>query len=297
MRNLMLAMTACAALATAGAACADTRSVDQSLDFIESGSVEIYNTAGSVRVVAWDRAEIQVIGEIWTGAEELVFEVNGRRARIKVVVPRRSRRVEESDFIVYLPEGSRIDVGGVSADLFVDGVNGDQELSTVSGDIVTGLWGRSIDAGTVSGDIEVDGMGNEGEIDIGTVSGEVTLRDGNGRVSAGAVSGEVRIVGGSFDSVDLGAVSGDLVFEGSLNRGADMEVEVVSGDINIYLSGELDASFDIDTFSGDIENDFGPRPRRTSRYAPGMELSFEEGDGSATVTLSSLSGEIVLRHR
>jgi len=111
------------------------------------------------------------------------------------------------------------------------------------------------------------------------------------------VSGEVRISGRAFESVDLGAVSGDVVFDGSLADGADLEAEVVSGDINIYLRGDLNARFEIETFSGDIENDFGPAPRRTSRYAPGMELSFEEGDGSASVSLNSLSGEIVLRRR
>jgi DUF4097 and DUF4098 domain-containing protein YvlB len=296
MRNLMFAATAIALLATSPVS-ADTRSVDQSLEFTESGSVEIYNTAGTVRVIAWDRAEIQVVGEIWTGADELIFEVRGRRARVKVEVPRRSRRVEESDITVYVPTDSRIDVGGVSADITIDGVTGDQDLSTVSGDIITAMWGRSVDAGTVSGDVEVDGMARDGEVDIGTVSGEVILRNGSGRVSAGAVSGEIRISGRDFGSVELGAVSGDILFEGSLERGADLEAEVVSGDINIYLSGELNASFELETFSGDIDNDFGPAPRRTSRYAPGMELSFEEGDGSSRVTLSSLSGEIVLRHR
>ena len=294
MRNVMLVL---AALTLAGTASAATRPVDRTAEFSETGYVEIYNTAGSIRVIAWDRAEIQLIGDIWTGVEELEFEVRGRRATIRIEVPRNARRVEDSDIIVYLPIASRIDVGGVSADVIIEGVTGDQELSTVSGDIVTGLWGRRLDAGTVSGDIEVDGMGNAGEVDIGTVSGEVTLRNGSGRVNAGAVSGEVRVTGNDFESVDLGAVSGDIVFEGSLLRGADLEAGVVSGNINIYLLGEVDASFEIETFSGDIHNNFGPEPSRTSRYAPGMELSFEVGDGSASVSLGSLSGEIVLRRR
>jgi putative adhesin len=294
---MRMEMLALAVLTLAGTAAADTRSVDRSEAFIENGYVEIYNTAGSIRVVAWDRAEIQLVGEIWTGVEEVVFEVRGRRAVIKIEVPRHTRYVEDSDITVYLPRASRIDVGGVSADVTVEGVTGDQDLSTVSGDIITALWGSSVDAGTVSGDVEVDGLDNEGELDLATVSGEVTLRNGRGRVDAGAVSGEIRVYGSEFESVDLGAVSGDIVFEGSLTPGADFEAGVVSGDINIYLTGDVDAAFEIETFSGDIENDFGPEPRRTSRYAPGMELSFEEGDGSATVSLSSLSGEIVLRRR
>jgi len=276
---------------------ADTRAVDQRADFSRSGSVEVYNTAGSIRVIAWDRAEIQLVGDVWTGADEVVFEVNERRARIRIEVPRHARHIQGSDITVYLPAGSRIDVGAVSSDVSIEGVTGDQDISTVSGDITTAVWGHHLDAGTVSGSIMVDGLERDGDVDIGTVSGEVTLRNGSGRVSAGAVSGEVRISGRAFESVDLGAVSGDVVFDGSLADGADLEAEVVSGDINIYLRGDLNARFEIETFSGDIENDFGPAPRRTSRYAPGMELSFEEGDGSASVSLNSLSGEIVLRRR
>ena len=40
-----------------------------------------------------------------------------------------------ADITVNVPEGSSIEVSGVSADIDVDDVNGDQSLQTVSGDV------------------------------------------------------------------------------------------------------------------------------------------------------------------
>ena len=38
----------------------------------------------------------------------------------------------------------------------------------------------------------------------------------------------------------------------------------------------------------------GPRARRTSKYAPGKELSFTEGAGEATIRVKSFSGTVTI---
>ncbi len=54
----------------------------------------------------------------------------------------------------------------------------------------------------------------------------------------------------------------------------------------------MNADFDIESFSGDIEVCFGPKARGTSKFTPGSELSFTQGKGGARVELQTLSGEI-----
>ena len=44
--------------------------------------------------------------------------------------------------------------------------------------------------------------------------------------------------------------------------------------------------------NGDIDNCFGPKPERTSKYAPGQELSFQEGNGNARIDVSTMNGDI-----
>ena len=55
------------------------------------------------------------------------------------------------------------------------------------------------------------------------------------------------------------------------------------------------ADYEIETFSGTIDTDFGPRPDRGSLL--GTELEFSVGSGDADVSLSSFSGRIRLRER
>ena len=75
------------------------------------------------------------------------------------------------------------------------------------------------------------------------------------------------------------------------------EFETHSGNITLNLSRGVSARFEIETFSGDIENDFGQEPERTSEYGPGMELSFETGGGKARVEASSFSGAVEIRKK
>jgi DUF4097 and DUF4098 domain-containing protein YvlB len=119
-----------------------------------------------------------------------------------------------------------------------------------------------------------------------------TLRYPSGAVEAETVSGDVTIDGGSFDRAAAESVNGDIQFLADLRKGGKLAVESVNGDVDIDFSGDISAEFDIETFNGDIDNCFGPEAERTSRYAPGLELSFEEEGGDGRVTISTLNGDI-----
>jgi hypothetical protein len=56
----------------------------------------------------------------------------------------------------------------------------------------------------------------------------------------------------------------------------------------------VNAEFEIESFTGDIENCFGPKVEDRSEYGPGRELHFKEGSGSARVRAQSMSGDIHL---
>ncbi|MBD3235837.1 MAG: hypothetical protein GF330_03960 [Candidatus Eisenbacteria bacterium] len=73
--------------------------------------------------------------------------------------------------------------------------------------------------------------------------------------------------------------------------------ECHSGDITLTLPESVDADFDISTFNGEIQNAFGPRTERTSRYTSGYELDFSRGGGAADVRAETFSGDLELRIR
>jgi DUF4097 and DUF4098 domain-containing protein YvlB len=266
--------------------------VDRTLDAASDGRVHISNIAGAVTIDGWSRDQVQVTGELGRNVEELIFERDGDKVTIKVKVPKKSGRGIESDLYIQVPQASSIDVSTVSADIEVMKVTGEQSLGTVSGDIDTEGAESDISAEAVSGDIEVNGQNKVTNTRANTVSGDVQLVRVAGIADTESVSGDVMITDGSFERIDMSTVNGDLMFRSALQAGGKLTAETVNGSVDIEFTDDVSGRFDIDTFNGDIDNCFGPKPERTSKYTPGLELSFQEGDGDARVNISTLNGDV-----
>ena len=144
----------------------------------------------------------------------------------------------------------------------------------------------------VSGDIVVNGQNKVTNTRANTVSGDVVLDGVAGVADAASVSGEVTVVDGSFERIDMNTVNGEIMFRAGLQAGGKLSAETVNGDVDIEFTNSVSGRFDIDTFNGDIDNCFGPKPERTSKYTPGLELSFQDGDGDARVNISTLNGDV-----
>ncbi len=287
MNRILIALTAGLMLSPAMA-----EMVNRELDAAPDGRVDIFNTAGSITVEGWSSNKVEVSGELGQNVEELIVERDKDRIDIKVKVPRKNSRRIASDLKIKVPEKSFIDVSGVSADIVVAGVAGEQRLHTVSGDVVTEALGGDIGVESVSGDIEIERGKGDNETGVSTVSGDITVSGLSGYLDIEAVSGDITIDAGDFDRVGAETVNGDIVFRGKLRDDGKLAAESVNGDISIEFIGKVSARIDAETFNGDIDNCFGPQPQRTSRYTPGLGLSFTEGDGNGRVTLATLNGDM-----
>jgi DUF4097 and DUF4098 domain-containing protein YvlB len=266
--------------------------VKETIDAAADGQVDIVNIAGSVEVIGWSKNSVEVTGTLGDKVEELILERNGDRVLVKVKVPRNSHGKISSELVIHIPKKSSVEVSTVSADIELEGVMGEQSLQSVSGDIDTETGEQDVACESVSGDIEIAGESNDAETSAGTVSGDITLSNLSGAVEAESVSGDVFIDGGTFDRATAEVVNGDIHFQAGLRKGGKLAVESVNGDVDIEFSGDVSAEFDIETFNGDIDNCFGPEAERTSRYAPGLELSFEADGGDGRVVVSTLNGDI-----
>ena len=268
--------------------------VDRTIDAAQDGHVHVSNISGSVTVAGWSKNQVEVTGELGRNVEELIFTRDGDKITIKVKVPRKGGRGIESDLDIKVPERSSIDVGTVSADIEVSGVSGYQKLEAVSGDIETESVAADVTSGTVSGDVVIRGSGKDANTQCATVSGDLRLMGLAGNLKAETVSGDVVIDDGSFDRAGLNAVNGDIEFSSELRDGGKLSVETVNGEIDLQFANDVSGQFDIDTFNGEIDNCFGPKAKRTSKYAPGKELNFKEGSGSSRVVISTVNGDITM---
>ncbi len=268
--------------------------IRQSLDAAADGHIRVYNTSGTIEIVGWSQKSVQVDANLGDDVQELIFERNGDVVLIKVKVPNRHHGDIEADLVIHAPEQSSIEVSGVSADIEVEDIRGEQSLETVSGDVETSGVESDVEVGSVSGDVEVSGTGKEADTEAGTVSGDVALADLAGNVAGASVSGDVEVDGGSFREAYLETVSGDLSFYAALRNGGELMMESVNGTIDVKFSNKVSARFDIETFNGDIDNCFGPQAERSSRYSPGLELSFTVGDGDSEVAIETLNGDVYI---
>ncbi len=287
MKNIVTIVLSCLLATTLQA-----EGIDRTVAATAAGRVDISNISGSVTVSGWSQDRVEVTGTLGRNVEKLIVERTGDNVLIKVEVPRNSGRGVASELHIKVPINSSLDIGTVSADIEVTGVDGEQELRTVSGDVETEFSGARTWAESIGGDVEVTGDGAVGVVKVSTVSGDATVFQVSGEISAEAVSGDVVVSEGSFSRAALGSVSGNVLFQSGLGNDGSLVVDTVSGTVEITFDGEVSARFDVETINGGIRNCFGPKAQRKSRYGPGWALEFVEGDGRGRVAVSTVSGGV-----
>jgi DUF4097 and DUF4098 domain-containing protein YvlB len=275
---------------------AETR-IDELADAHPRGQVEISNVAGEIVVRGWARDQIKLTGTLGRGSDRLIFEPDGARTFIKVEVPENYGNVRASQLDVTVPEGSRVTIIGVSADITVTGVRGALRIQSVSGDIEAEVFEEDVEAKTVSGDLEIRGHDSDSLLTLTTVSGDGRVTDIRGELVGQSVTGSLDIKSSELTRARLRTTNGDIDLVTGLGSGARFDMEAINGDLVLDILGDVNAEFDIETFNGSIDNSFGPDSERTSKYAPGRVLRFTHGDGDARIRIKTLNGGIELRGR
>jgi DUF4097 and DUF4098 domain-containing protein YvlB len=260
------------------------------------GEVEIVNVAGSVRVMGWNRSEVDVRGELDDEAERLDFSTEGTRTVIRVVLPRNRSNSGGADLVVRVPELSAIRVNTISADQEIDGVLGAQRLQAVSGLIHAEAAGEDFQAKSISGDILVSGTkGSKPAIfTVTTVSGDLTLSKISGEIDVETVSGDMTIEATELTRARIRTTNGDMEVATKLANNARLDAETINGDVTLKVLGTVDAEFDIHTFNGEIESCYGEEAVHSRERGPGHDLNFTRGSGSARVRIKTLNGGVDL---
>lgn len=284
----LLPLTAALALAGTG------ERVEQRRPAAPDGLVEIENAAGSIHVVGWDKSEVEVTGTLGLRAEGLDVSGGPHRIAIEVQTGGNPHSVQ-SDLEIKVPKGSRLKIDSFAAGIAVEGVDGLIEAETVNSGIKIAAGSKQVRAESVNGGVEVACPCRR--VEASSVNGLVTIRGASGAVEASTVNGRLLVEGGRFERAQLESVNGGVSFVGDLDSGATLDVETVSGSVELSLPAGVAADFSISSFSGSIANEFGQEARRTSRYTSEKELEFSTASGGATVTIHTLSGAIVLRKR
>jgi hypothetical protein len=295
-RSTRLALLAALALLPcfAAPAFASTRPFAAQSPADPTGTVEIINVAGSIEVSGWNQPQVDVSGTIGDKVERVDVTGatgGGNHTTVRVVLPSGTSWMGDSSahLKIKVPHGSSLEVSLVSADLSVSGVDGNQKLQTVSGDI-RGSAGGNLQVNTVSGNIRMTTY-DDHALQIKTISGDMTVSGADGDVQVMTVSGDAELTLGSLTKARIESVSGDVQITSTLAPTGQFEASSISGTLRVKFTAEPDADIDVQSFSGSISNCFGPKPTE-EHYGPGSRLNFRSGKGGGKVRLDTKSGDV-----
>lgn len=260
-------------------------------------TIQVENLAGKLVFQGWDQNLVEVKGVLGDGVERLEIEEDEEGLYIEVVWDEEfhGRQQTDTDLNIMIPTNGSLSVETVSASISVAGIFGEVELETVSGAVAISGSPSTLDVENVSGKIVVENAPPGTNLE--SVSGQIEIQSASGRFDAENVSGSIVIRGGSLAGADIETVSGNITCHAVPGSDGDVDMETMSGTIELIVDAGASASYDLSTFSGAINNEIGPEPRRTSKYTPGKELSFNTGPGGPRISLSSFSGTIKLMTR
>ena len=293
-RTLTIALTALALAVPAGA----KQTVNETPPAAAAGLVAVENVSGSIKVTGWDRNEVAITGTLGDQVEKLDVQTSGDRMTIEVRLPSGSNRGGNRDLDANLeirvPRASRLQVETVSAGIEVGDVGGSQELESVSGSVTVQGTTSQLSVQTVSGSIKLSGQA--AEVRAESVSGSLELAGVGESLNAETVSGSLTASAGSLSRAQLSSVSGRVSFTGDLANGGRLEAESHSGSVELRLPASIAADFEVETFSGDISNDFGPPAERKGSFGPGKNLRFSTGS-AARISVETFSGSVKLKQQ
>jgi hypothetical protein len=286
-----IAAALCASIVPSSLVCAgnefrESRSADP------QGTVEIFDITGSIELTGWNRPEIEVTGAPDDIGDRVHISGGGDKTSIHVRPGVGAGHAgEEPQLVIHVPEKSEVKATLVSADLKVQGLKGDVNLRTVSGNI-SGEVGGDLSANTATGSIRLTARGAK-STEVRTINGDVELKGGSGEVEIQTVSGNAKVDLATLTRGRFHSISGNLTAHLSLAPDAELDGESVSGNLRFDFPAAPSADFDIQSFSGNIDNCFGPKAEK-AHYGPGERLEFKSGQGQARVRIETKSGDVRL---
>lgn len=264
--------------------------------------VHVSNISGSVSVVAWNRDEVQVTGQLGDGAKPL--EIKGNKGNLSIKVEPRAgsgwfnwggdRRMGATTLELHVPRAASLDIDVISANLVIDGLDGgDIAVNTVSGKARINARTPSLKVDSVSGGLDM--AGHAEHADLQTVSGDILAPSLGRNVALQTISGRIRVAGGPWKKLTLSTVSGNVQLTGGLLAHGDLNVDSMSGDVHLLLPADTSASLHASSFSGDLRSDFGT-PRQ-AEHGPGSSLDARLGDGRGKINIETFSGDLRIRRQ
>ena len=224
---------------------------------------------------------------------------------VKVVAVRSSRAVEahlEKRATSIHVHTHPLDAGAAAADRVVDyeiWAPPDTELSIYleSGSVLVENFTQDVRVDAPAANVHLSRI--DGRANVNTLSGGVEVEHCAGRLEISSVSGTLRFRDNEARYLVAQNTSGDIFYDGDLQRGGSYEFRNNNGAIELVLPATASFELNAQSSEGEVTNDFPFTPRAHGRppRGPYRSLLGTVQSGDAVIRASSLSGRIRVRKR
>ncbi len=282
MRALLLALLFPAALGA-------QQKVSNGFPLDADGSLRIQVPAGTVRIIAWDRDSVAVLGTIAPGAGTLYSGGRGRAGKLGVESRDPSGAGPGADHEIRVPARAPLWVKTTAASVTIEGTLGEVDCISVAGSLRIVGQPKVLSAETMDGVVNIEGAG--GVIRIRTGGGNISVRGPGGDITASSVGGSVDVTADKLERARLESVTGSVRFTGNILPGAALETETHSADVILRFLGGLDAEVTLVSVGGMVINKLVPKVSSTPK---GKTVVFLSGEGGAQVSARSFKGNVTI---
>jgi hypothetical protein len=281
----------------------------------QGGLLELRNIAGDITVTAGggDTAVIEITKTAHGSSEAdaieqlklVTIEVSeaAGRAEIRAAYPEQTARNRRRNisvsttYRVVAPAGTRIKTDSISGNVSVSGIRGDLALGTISGNLTIREGGQRVTGQTISGNVDLLSAQDNAVVELSSTSGNVRANNIRvRRLDLGSISGSVIARDLRCEQADLHTMSGNVEYMGHLIPGGRYELRTHSGDVRLTVADGTGFELEASTFSGEVRSGLPITTQgRTSTRNRTVRGTY--GDGRARVEASSFSGNVVITGR
>jgi hypothetical protein len=256
-------------------------------------SMAMWNPAGHVKLIGWDRDSLVVRGRVDPRKYFFGGDANGAKFGIQSVAKvaidgKQDEDAKPYDFVVWVPRHGKVSIKTTTAE--VEGTDVSGSFYTVSGAIRLAGTATSIEAESMSGNLDLDV--NVPWLRARTGDGHLLLRGRPQDVDAATIAGTLDVATPTVLRGQFTSVTGDIHYAGSPPANGIFEFSNHSGSVDLLMPSSAAGVFSLSTITGSIENSFSNvRPASVNPRTMRVTL----GRGGSSVTVRTYKGIIRLR--
>ena len=271
-------------------------------DLKPGGRLTLENFNGSVEILGWEKASVQIAGTKHAGTEsdlkELKIETTAQEGSVRIRTVRPSGRYRNmgARYFIRVPRQVELErIATSNGSIRVEDIEGNARLETSNGAVrIRKLAGR-LDVRTSNGSIEGDEVASDAV--LRTSNGPIRLTQASGSMDAATSNSSINARFAKLSPqkpLRFGSSNGsiDVAFEAL--AGNELRASTSNSSITVRLPASVNAQLRADTSHGSITSDFNVTVRSGTMGKDHLEGQI--GEGGPLVQLSTSNGAIrVLR--